>query len=185
MTGVNGMFWESERLLYRFNLAEDLDDLFRIYGNPETHKFNPRGPYPNIDYAKEKLMRSLESDKENGFGDWTIFEKANPQRVIGFGGVFVSHFDGRKTNNLGYRFEPEAWGKGYATELSRRALRFGFKEVGLDEIVGVVRENHIASQKVLEKAGLKFQKKVTDIEGLPPSLMYCINLQEWKSYQTE
>ncbi|MGK3141498.1 GNAT family N-acetyltransferase [Pantoea sp. C2G6] len=173
------MVWESERLLLRYIIREDLNDLFRIYGDPETHRFNPYGPHLNIESSKEMLERKLISYEKEGFGDWTIFEKSNPNRVIGFGGVFVSQFDGRETNNLGYRFEPDAWGKGYATELSERAIRFGFNEVGLEDIVGVVRENHIASRRVLEKSGLKFLKKVADVEGLPASLMYHITRNDW------
>lgn len=173
------MFWESERLLYRYTLREDLDDLFRIYGDPETHKFNPQGPWPDREYAVQAMERRQDRYRDQGFGDWTIFEKADPEKIIGFGGVFRSLFDGHQTNNLGYRFEPDAWGKGYATELSHRAIRYGFEEAGLSVITGVVRENHLASRRVLEKAGLTFLKKVNDLEGLPPSLMYTLTRREW------
>lgn len=105
--------------------------------------------------------------------------KERPDHIIGFGGVFVSEFNGRVTNNLGYRFEPDAWGKGYATELSKRAIRYGFEEVGLQEIVGVVRANHLASRKVLEKAGLKFIEEIKDFENLPASLMFSLSRDEW------
>lgn len=171
--------WESERLLYRYKTAEDVQDLFRIFGNPVTHQFNPRGPYPDIGYARDALTRAQQSYDIHGFGDWTIYEKENPDTVIGFGGIFASHFDGQLTNNLGYRFDPAAWGKGYATELSRRAIRFGFDDIGLDEIVGVVRENHVASRRVLEKAGLTFLKKVDDLPGFAPSLMFRITRHDW------
>jgi len=173
------MYWESERLLYRFTRQEDIDDLFRIYSDPETHRFNPRGPWPDRSYALQSMARTLQGYREQGFGDWTIFEKANPEKIIGFGGVFRSQFDGRQTNNLGYRFEPAAWGKGYATELSRRAIRYGFEEAELSVITGVVRENHLASRRVLEKAGLTFLKKVNDLEGFSPSLMFTLTRSDW------
>ncbi|ELP26808.1 GCN5-related N-acetyltransferase [Pantoea agglomerans 299R] len=127
----------------------------------------------------QAMERIEESYRDQGFGDWTIFEKAHPEKIIGFGGVFRSQFDGRQTNNLGYRFEPAAWGKGYATELSRRAIRYGFEEAGLSIITGVTRENHLASQRVLEKAGLTFLKRVEDAEGLPASLMYTLSRSDW------
>lgn len=173
------MEWESERLVYRYLRQQDLGDFFRIYGDAETHRFNPHGPYPDLDYAQASLTRRLNGYVEHGFGDWAVAEKAEPARIIGFGGIAVSQFDGRQTINLGYRFAPDAWGKGYATELSRRAVRFGFEDVGVDEIVGVVRENHLASRRVLEKAGLRFLKKVCNLEGLTPSLMYNLNRQDW------
>lgn len=177
------MYWESERLLYRYTLREDLDDLFRIYGDPETHRFNPMGPWPDRSHAVHSMELRLQSYKDDGFGDWTIFEKARPEKIIGFGGVFRSRFDGHPTNNLGYRFEPDAWGKGYATELSQRAIRYGFEEAGLNIITGVVRENHLASRRVLEKAGLTFLKKVKDLKDLPPSLMYTLTRRDWLAVQ--
>jgi len=175
------MQWESERLLYRHIERKDLEALFRIYGDPTTHQFNPRGPYPDIDHARAVLLRRLKDLAIHGFDDWVIFEKRAPETVIGFGGVFVSEFNGRRTNNLGYRFAPDAWGKGFATELAVRALRFGFEELSLGEIVGVVRENHTASRRVLEKAGLTFLQRVSDPQDPPAHLMFNITRQQWRS----
>lgn len=176
---MKAITWESERLLYRPVVKQDIHALFKIYGDPQTHTFNPRGPYPSIEYAQQALNRRLDGQRENGFDDWAISTKLEPEIVIGFGGVFVSQFNGRVTNNLGYRFEPTAWGKGYATELSKRAIRYGFEEVGLKEIVGVVRENHRASQRVLEKSGMKFLERVSAPDDPPASLMFSITYEQW------
>ncbi len=173
------MYWESDRLLYRPVSLLDLHDLFRIYGDPRTHTFNPRGPYPNIKYARESLEQKLIRKKEHGFDDWAISTKLEPEIIIGFGGVFVSRFNNRVTNNLGYRFAPDAWGKGFATELSRRAIHYGFEEIGLKEIVGVVRENHPASRRVLEKSGMKFLEIVSDPNDPPANLIFNITYDEW------
>lgn len=174
------MHWESERLLYRPVERTDLQALFRIYGDARTHQFNPRGPYPNIDHAREVLLRRIKDRAIHGFDDWAIMEKSNPRHVIGFGGVFVSEFNGRRTNNLGYRFEPDAWGKGYATELAHRAIRHGFEDLKLREIVGVVRENHSASRRVLEKVGMTFLERVFNPQDPPASLMFNITRQQWR-----
>ncbi|HGY3899768.1 TPA: GNAT family N-acetyltransferase, partial [Klebsiella aerogenes] len=37
---------QSTRLYLRPVTKFDLDDLFRIYGDPATNTFNPAGPYP-------------------------------------------------------------------------------------------------------------------------------------------
>ncbi|HEN1476636.1 TPA: GNAT family N-acetyltransferase [Klebsiella pneumoniae] len=55
-------------------------------------------------------------------------------------------------NNLGYRLSTEAWGKGLATEFAIYAIKFGFDVIKLTEISAVVRENHLASQKVLQSS---------------------------------
>ncbi len=173
------MHWESERLLYRHAIMSDLEALFRIYGDPRTHTFNPVGPHLDIAQSRQSLERRIINTDKYGFNDWVIMAKERPDHIIGFGGVFVSEFNGKVTNNLGYRFEPDAWGKGYATELSIRALCYGFDEIGLQEIVGVVRDNHLASRRVLEKAGLRFLEKIENFENLPASLMFSISHDEW------
>ncbi|CAK6500248.1 hypothetical protein PANPA_00173 (plasmid) [Pantoea sp. Nvir] len=174
------MYWESERLLYRPVIMSDLEALFRIYGDVRTHRFNPAGPHRDIEHSRNVILLRTADRERYGFDDWAICEKSEPERVIGFGGIFVSAFNGRQTNNLGYRFEPEAWGKGYATELSRRALIYGFDELKLPEIVGVTRETHLASRRVLEKAGLLLMQRVDDPDDPPANLVFTLTLEQWE-----
>jgi RimJ/RimL family protein N-acetyltransferase len=173
------MYWESERLIYRHATMSDVEALFRIYSDPRTHKFNPAGPHLDIEQSKASIERRISETGVYGFNDWAVMTRENPDHIIGFGGVFVSEYNGKLTNNLGYRFEPDAWGKGYATELSQKALHYGFREVGLLEIVGVVKENHLASKKVLEKAGMTLKEIIKNSKGLPADLMYRISHDEW------
>jgi ribosomal-protein-alanine N-acetyltransferase len=55
---------------------------------------------------------------------------------------------------VGYRLLHEAWGQGFATEVARELVRYGFEEVGLDRIIGLTHPDNVASQRVLMKAGL-------------------------------
>ena len=57
--------------------------------------------------------------------------------------------------NLGYRLAVEAWGQGYATELGRDALALAFDTRSLPEVFGLVRPDHAASIRVLEKLGMQ------------------------------
>jgi RimJ/RimL family protein N-acetyltransferase len=56
---------------------------------------------------------------------------------------------------VGYRLAPNAWGRGYATEGARAVVRYGFADLGLDRIIGLTHPDNAASQRVLQKAGLK------------------------------
>ena len=82
-------------------------------------------------------------------------------------------------NNLGYRFSPEAWGKGLATEFANYAVCYGFEEVKLAEISAVVRANHLASQKVLINAGLRHTRDINDVENAPASMLFTLSQDEW------
>ncbi|PYZ10279.1 hypothetical protein DNK73_02705 [Klebsiella pneumoniae] len=59
------------------------------------------------------------------------------------------------------------------------AIKFGFDVIKLTEISAVVRENHLASQKVLQKSGLRYVKEIHDVKDAPPSLLYSISVDEW------
>ena len=63
--------------------------------------------------------------------------------------------------DVGYRFLPEYWGQGLATEACRASISFGFEELILNQIIGLVLAENIASIRVLEKVGMRFDGEVT------------------------
>jgi len=164
-------------------MASDVDDLFRIYGDPQTNTFNPAGPYPDIDYTRNILARWLEHWENYGFGIWVISMKDDDKRVIGFGGLQIRNVSDSLVNNLGYRFAVESWGKGLATEFANYAVNYGFAELNLPEISALVRANHRASQKVLTNAGLKHMRDIQDIKNAPASMFFSLTKGEWINSQ--
>ncbi|HED3064756.1 TPA: GNAT family N-acetyltransferase [Kluyvera ascorbata] len=166
------MHLQSEHLTLRPATADDLDDLYRIYGDPATNTFNPAGPHADIAYSRRVLAGWLEHIESYGYGNWAISLRANPQRIIGFGGIRIVDYPDFTVNNLGYRFSPEAWGKGLATEFALLATDYAFNVLKLEDVVGIVRKNHLASQKVLLKCGLTLVREIDDVPGKEPSLMF-------------
>jgi len=57
-----------------------------------------------------------------------------------------------------YLLERACWGQGLATEAAAAALRCGFDELSLERIVGITLAGNAASQRVLEKVGLRYEK---------------------------
>lgn len=169
-----------DKVLY---LIEDNElsrrDIGKYIEDPATNTFNPAGPYPNIDHAKMVMNRWLDHWQTHSFGNWAISLLTNPEKIIGFGGLGIRNYDDIVINNLGYRLSTEAWGKGLATEFAIYAIKFGFDVIKLTEISAVVRENHLASQKVLQKSGLRYVKEIHDVKDAPPSLLYSISVDEW------
>ena len=64
--------------------------------------------------------------------------------------------DRRDFYDIGYRFIPRFWGNGYATESSLAVIDFGFKELNIKTICGAADIENVASNKVLQKIGLKY-----------------------------
>ena len=172
---------DRSRLYLRRVNASDIDDLFRIYGDPATNTFNPAGPYPDISHARNVMARWLNHWENYRFGNWAISLKENHDRIIGFGGLSIISYDDTPIMNLGYRFSTESWGKGLATEFAKYAVGYGFDVLKLAEISAVVRPNHLASQKILTKAGLRFSRNIHDVKNEPASMLFTVTLDEWNN----
>lgn len=110
---------KTERLHLHPVREQDLEDLFRIYGDPAINTFNPAGPYPDICHAKNVLPRWLHHWSQYEFGCWAITEKDAPAKIIGFGGISIRNYGAIIVNNLGYSFATHARGKGYNTGVTR------------------------------------------------------------------
>ncbi|WP_313570985.1 GNAT family N-acetyltransferase [Pantoea piersonii] len=173
----------SERLVLRPVSVQDRDMLMRIYGDPATNTFNPAGPLANLDEAQQLLARWIMHWQQHGFGNMALTLRYAPYETIGFGGFSLREFGGKPVNNLGYRLATHAWGQGLATEFTRTMVRYGFEEYGLEVIDAAVRPDHLASQRVLEKAGFAVNGHVYDVPDAPASLTFQITLAQWRAAQ--
>ena len=82
-----------------------------------------------------------------------VIEKATGE-FLGWGGL--QYMESGPEVELGYYLARKAWGKGYATELSRPFTKLAFTQLELDRVVAVVRPGNDASKNVLAKAGFAF-----------------------------
>ncbi len=162
------------RMVYRKPQPTDVQRLFAIFGDPQTNLFNPAGPMPSLAAAQRLLDHWLGQWDSLGYGWWAIARAEAPEHIIGFGGIAPLNYLTQWRINLGYRFAQEAWGQGYATELSRAALALAFDTLGLPEVFGLVRPDHTASIRVLEKVGMQPFGVLDDVPGKAPSLVLRI-----------
>jgi [ribosomal protein S5]-alanine N-acetyltransferase len=104
----------------------------------------------------EARAKRFEKNAHCALGVWAMVPRGASAPV---GWVALKDLDQSEFIEVGYRMLPSSWGKGYATECTRRLLQYGFDQVGLTAIVGVTHPQNIASQKVLKKAGLTHRGK--------------------------
>jgi len=155
-------FLESERLYLRKMNREDFPLFFHLDSDPVVMKYitTPR----TEEEAKARMEKSfVQYEQTDKFGKWMAVEKAT-DRPIGW--FVLTPLDGTEQIEIGYRLKEEFWGKGYATEMSKVIIDFGFNTVGLDRIVGVTHLENDASGNVLKKIGLKYigQDKYYEID---------------------
>lgn len=89
-----------------------------------------------------------------GWGLWAV-EVPEIAPFIGYVGLWPADYvTGDPMVEVGWRLARANWGHGYVTEAAREALRFGFEEVGLEEIVSFTVPQNERSWRVMERIGL-------------------------------
>ena len=155
----------SDRLILRAPSPNDLAALFVIHREPRTNQHNPRGPMQSLEDANDTLQTWLENWQVYGFGYWAAARQAEPETVIGFGGLRCRELEGERRLNLYFRFAPAAWGQGYASELGRAALQMAWAELGQPAVYATTRPDNLASIRTLERLGLKCRGELLDEYG--------------------
>ncbi len=119
--------------------------------------------------AHAAIERFAVSWQERRYAPWGVF---NEGRLIGHAGLnFIEQFDGVEVL---WSLHPEAQGKGYATEVARAALAYGFDTLELDHIFAITLEENRASRAVMERIGLTYRKRV-DYKGFTNIVWYDVD----------
>jgi ribosomal-protein-alanine N-acetyltransferase len=144
----------TERLVLRRLQSGDGPAMFAIHGDPETFRYSPRSPDPDLSTSEKDLRRWLRGWENDGYGYWAVTLPGKLD-VIGFGGISRFVFRDRNALNLYYRFTPAAWNHGYASEMARTAVTLARTHLPQLPVVARTRPANIASIRTAEKAGLQ------------------------------
>ena len=110
------------------------------------------------------LRADIDHWQRESFGPWVFFETATGM-FVGRGGLRRRTLADDDCVEVMYAVRPDAWGAGYATEMATIALAHA-RRLGLTEIVGFTSTANGASRRVLEKIGIRFEKRFQHA-GLP------------------
>jgi len=160
---------ETDRLTLRQLTAADIENVHRLDSDPEVMRYII--PCRTREES-EKYLTDLIADyaTQPGLGRWAIIERATGA----FTGIGVlKSLDNTPDIEVGYRFFPPYWGRGYATEVTRALLRHAFGNLQLPQVVGVTDPRNLPSQRVLEKCGLRFQRLAYHYGG--PVRLYALD----------
>jgi [ribosomal protein S5]-alanine N-acetyltransferase len=161
---------ETGRLVLRQFTENDVDNLIELNSDPDVVHFTADKQTDRAIIQTQTLPKWLKYYEEyDGYGIWAVVEKSS-QAFIGWfifrPAVHAPYFDPALANpddiELGYRLRKVAWGKGYATEGSKALILKSFSELRAQRIVAPALAANVASIRVLEKSGLKLEKKFID-----------------------
>jgi RimJ/RimL family protein N-acetyltransferase len=151
---------ETERTILRKLRVADAEELYTLNLDPEVLKYTGDVPFESLQAAKDFLTHYDQLEKY-GIGRLAVIDKST-LKFIGWCGLKYSA--DKEEYDIGFRFLREYWNKGFATETAQTCLDFGFKNLGIESIVGRAMKANTASIKVLEKIGMTF-KESFDFDG--------------------
>lgn len=160
---------QTERLLLRELNPDDAENFYKLNLNPNVIKYTGNSAFKDIDEAKE-FLENYQDYKLNGFGRWAVIEKSTNEFLGWCGLKYDKNLD---ETDIGFRFFEEHWNKGLATESAKACIDYGFENLNLKTIIGRAISENIASIKVLEKIGLKFEREF-DFDESNKGLIYKI-----------
>jgi RimJ/RimL family protein N-acetyltransferase len=148
----SGYWLETDRLALRRFTAKDYDWLVALYSDAEVMRYG--GGVKSAEQVDATMRERILDyyDTHPGLGVWQTVERATGT-PIGF--HVLNNIQGESIIQVGYFLLKPAWGRGYATEMARALLRYGFVELGLVRIAGMAEHGNVASHRVLTKIGLR------------------------------
>lgn len=160
---------QSERLLLREINQTDFEKLFELNSTPEIDEFNTIGIPKNIETTKKVYLPVIKDQKsiERKMFCWLAL-KTPGEKVIGVAGMNIS-LDRFKIGEIYYNLSPDNWGLGYATEIAKTLISFGFEKLNLHRIEAGVATKNMRSVRVLEKTGMineGIRRKILPIRGV-------------------
>ena len=155
--------FETERLFVRHFEPGDLDDFAALCADAEVMRYvGDRETLP-----RSKVARWIEVCQTKyairGYGTSAVLERASGC-FVGYCGVVRA--PGNDFDELIYVFHKRVWGRGYALEAGRAMLEYVFRRSMLTHIYATIHTDNLASQKVAEKLGMRFEKEVAEPEGV-------------------
>src|SRR3954469_9013572 len=175
----------AERVILRQWRATDLPAFAALNADPRVIEFMPNLlTSAESDAMAERIASTIERD---GFGLWAV-EVPGVAEFIGFVGLnrpnFEAHF--RPCVEIGWRLACEFWGRGYATEAAHAALRHGFEQLRLEEIVSFTTVAKERSRRVMERLGMTHSTaddfdhpSLPDGHALQPHVLYRLRRSRW------
>jgi RimJ/RimL family protein N-acetyltransferase len=149
---------DTGRLILRRFMPDDLPAFYELCSRPEIIRYAQSKPLASLEEARAFMHAAPFRDYATyGYGRFACVWKESGD-VIGFSGVkYVPEIG---DTELGYRFLPEFWGMGLATEAGQASIEFARVDLGLARLVALVHPENAASANVLTKLGFVIEKQL-------------------------
>ena len=152
------MVLETERLILRKISIDDAAFVLELLNQPSFIRFIGDRGVRSLEDAREYILnRLIMSYERNGFGLYLV--ELKPEGTpIGISGLVKR--DTLPDADIGFAFLPEYWSKGYAVESAAAVMKYAQEVVGLGRILAITNPDNEASENLLGKIGLRFERLI-------------------------
>ena len=170
----------TERLVLRRWWPEDLGPYAEMCADPDVMRWIGNGGVRTREECASAIAAFERAWVDRGFG-LVAMELQASGRFIGFVGLSVPAFlpEILPSVEIGWRLAADQWGKGLATEGARATLEFGFGRVGLTRVVSIHQVGNGASERIMEKLGMRFERETVDPSCHRPVRVWEITRSDW------
>ena len=149
---------ETERLVLRWAGPADAEFMLELLNEPAfIRNIGNRGARTAEDAGRYIAERLVASYERNGFGLYVVELKETGEPVGICGLVRRESLD---DVDVGFAFLERFWSRGYAVESATAVMDYAKGTLGLRRIVGITLPDNVASVRVLERIGLRFERRV-------------------------
>ncbi len=145
---------QTERLILREFVKSDWKAVHEYAGDTDVVSFlewGPNSPDETVAFLEGTLACQRERPRR-------IFEFAitlkDDGKLIGACGIRLQDND-QELAEIGYCYNKNYWGKGFASEACAAVMNFGFKNLGLHRVIATCDGNNLASAALLRKCGMR------------------------------
>jgi RimJ/RimL family protein N-acetyltransferase len=135
----------------------DFVHMRELDNNPEVVRYLGHGRIRKEEETRSNLLKILNDYEQYGLGLY-IVEDMNTGDFLGRAGLIPWLIDNELIWEVGYSFKPSAWGKGYATEVAKSLVKYGFDKLKQSVLISLIHPANGASIHVAKKVGMKFWK---------------------------
>jgi len=176
---------KTDRLILRPWREEDFEPFAELNADPRVMEC-----FPSVlsrEKSNELAKKISFKIKEQGWGLWAV-SVPGAAYFIGFIGLSAPSFKAHFTPavEVGWRLSYDYWGRGYATERAKAAIKYGFEKLGLEEIVSFTAEQNHRSISVMKRIGMHHDPSDDfDHPSLPIKdrlcrhVLYRVHATEW------
>jgi RimJ/RimL family protein N-acetyltransferase len=176
----------TRRLVLRPFEAGDLADLFAYLSRAEVARYLYAEPLTDRSQAEQDVRRKMTADHLPEEHQTLVLAVVWPpaERVIG---DVMLHYSSHphKQGEIGYVFNPDYHGQGFAIEAARAMLELGFQALALHRIVARCDARNLASLRVMERLGMTREAQLVENEFVKgewtDEFVYAIREDTWRA----